>query len=183
MRGFLLTLLLSACTGDWEVKVGELSAMQPPTHPATIVAGEPFAVMITTVGDGCTELERTDVDQTPDAIRIVPFDRHYLPGNFEGCTDNLLSFAHDVTLTFETPGAKKILVRDLDRGSSAGVDYERIVDLEFPVTVEMEDPKLRTELLQKTRGATTMLGKGTPLERAGSGGTRALEVVLERWCK
>jgi hypothetical protein len=42
----------------------------------------------------------------------------------------------------------------------------------------------RGRLLEKARAATSYLGNGaTPLERAASGSTRALEVTLERWCK
>lgn len=45
------------------------------------------------------------------------------------------------------------------------------------------DARWRERLLERTRAATKMLGKGSAVDRAGSGGTRALEVTLERWCK
>jgi len=47
----------------------------------------------------------------------------------------------------------------------------------------LSDPGWRNKLLEQTRKATQYLGKGSAVERAGSGGTRALEVTLERWCK
>lgn len=40
----------------------------------------------------------------------------------------------------------------------------------------------RATLLDRTTKATEMLGKGSALDRAGSGGTRALEVALQKWC-
>ena len=43
--------------------------------------------------------------------------------------------------------------------------------------------KWREKLLTQTKKATAMLGKGSAVDRAGSGGTRALEVTLERWGK
>ena len=51
------------------------------------------------------------------------------------------------------------------------------------VEAALANPKWRATLLDRTQKATTMLGKESAVERAGSGGTRALEVVLERWCK
>jgi len=47
----------------------------------------------------------------------------------------------------------------------------------------LNDPRWRETLLDRTRKATEMLGQGSALDRAGSGGTRALEVALEKWCK
>jgi hypothetical protein len=51
------------------------------------------------------------------------------------------------------------------------------------VEAALEDDEWRARLLDRARKATEMLGEGTRVERAGSGGTRALEVTLERWCK
>ena len=44
----------------------------------------------------------------------------------------------------------------------------------------LEHPNWRNRLLSTARRETVHLGGGTILERAGSGKTRALEVILER---
>jgi hypothetical protein len=79
------------------------------------------------------------------------------------------------------------------RGGGNGVKIVPIFSGEDPrklktaidnVETWLKNETWRGRLLEKARAATSYLGNGaTPLERAASGSTRALEVTLERWCK
>jgi len=66
---------------------------------------------------------------------------------------------------------------------SADVDSSKLNAAIAETREDLDDPKWRGKLLDRTRKATEMLGQGSALDRAGSGGTRALEVALEKWCQ
>lgn len=78
------------------------------------------------------------------------------------------------------------------RGAGNGVKIVPIFSGENPADLNrairnvetwLENDQWRGKLLDRTSAATKALGQGSAAERAASGGTRALETSLSRWCK
>jgi hypothetical protein len=124
-------LVLSACTDDSVVEVGQLEVPgggQRVAVPTSATTGEPFQVDIATWDDGCISFERTDVETSNESVEITPYDRRTLDG---GCTDILLELDHGQTIVFDTAGAKTVRVVGR-RVSPAG---DEPMELTFTLTV------------------------------------------------
>jgi hypothetical protein len=101
---------LAACSDDI-VAPGVIEVRTLPRKiavPTSALVGEPVHVELATYGGGCASFERTDVEPASDGFDITPFDRE--PRDPDGCQLILRYFAHDVSLTFDTPGTKTIRV-------------------------------------------------------------------------
>jgi len=78
------------------------------------------------------------------------------------------------------------------RGAGNGIKFVPIFSGEDPAALKkaienaeqwLHNDEWRGDLLKKTRAMTDALKNGTTQQRTASGGTRLLEVSLERWCK
>jgi hypothetical protein len=107
----ILVVMLAACgeSPSFVVEPGVLECCGVDVTmslPAS-AAGEPFVVRVATLGDGCYRFERTDVEVTPDAANISPFDRRVLG---MPCPLILASIPHEVSFAFDTSGMKMFYI-------------------------------------------------------------------------
>jgi hypothetical protein len=133
LLGFLAPMA-SGCGPDEIVELGCIEYVDP-VHieaPASALVGEPFLVAVGTYNCGCISFERTDAELTQDGADVYPYDREDLSCGPGG---NLIlkSFAHKVTLTFDTPGTKNIFVHG--RRVEPGAD-DREITVTVATTVE-----------------------------------------------
>lgn len=109
-----LASLASACGTDDIVELGCIEyADEGPVEiaaPASALVGQPFAMTVRTYGLACVSFEGTDVELTKNEADVYPFDRRRVPGEDGGCVLLVTYFAHEATLTFDSPGTKTIRV-------------------------------------------------------------------------
>jgi hypothetical protein len=133
MRVAALALLLGACgSDDFVVKPGIIQFYEEPMlieAPTSVPVGSSFTVRVATFGGGCESLEDTTVELVEDGAIVTPFDRTHIPGENEACTDPLLTFFHEASLSFSSPGSK--IVRIHGRRVAGDIDQE----LEIPYTI------------------------------------------------
>ena len=123
----ILAVLLTACTtsgtepdaNGWRRVVGvvqpQLSSIQAVKLPADVVAGQPFAVTITTLGSSsCTRADGANSNVVGSMAVIMPYDRVAPEGT--GCTRDLRGFPRDVILTISRAGQAtiRIIARNSD---------------------------------------------------------------------
>lgn len=95
------------------------------TVPESAVAGKPFAVTVTTYGNGCIEKGETDVRTEPLRAEIRPYDYNVTPGR--ECPEILRTFEHEATLSFARAGEAEIVFYG-QAVSTDGVSNTRIVE-------------------------------------------------------
>jgi hypothetical protein len=127
---------LVACGSDepFELGIIELHNNVPMIDvPSAASIGQPIRVGVTTYGSGCSSPSHTFVEATTEGADIRPLDHvRYASRDGEVCTSELLYFAHEATLTFDTPGTKTIRIHG--RRVNANVDAE--VALERSVAIQ-----------------------------------------------
>ncbi|HEX2202583.1 MAG TPA: hypothetical protein VHG91_04780 [Longimicrobium sp.] len=96
--------------------------------PDTVRAGEAFAVVVTTYGNGCVSAAGTEVRVRGRTAEVTPYDHDQAraPGGAE-CTDELNRFAHRAALRFPSPGPALVRVHGLREPGAAAVTVERRV--------------------------------------------------------
>jgi hypothetical protein len=113
----LATLLIPNCaniTGSgWERRIGYLDAhlgIPVLQTPDSVVAGKPFTVQVTTLGNSCTRPDGAEVESDPNLplLRVIrPFDLHRTEGV---CMDIGRALTREVTVRFDQPGEATIRV-------------------------------------------------------------------------
>ena len=128
-----------ACQADDSVvEIGVIHYFGDPEQidvPTSARVGHPFRVTITTFGDGCHSLERTEVQAGDDAIDVTPYDRRLVPSPGEACITLLVSLRHEVELVFETAGTKELRVHGR-RLTYDGELMDELVEVTRPIVVE-----------------------------------------------
>ena len=129
----LFILAAAACT-DTVVEVGVIEHDGPVNAnvPSNANIGQSLLVGLATYGDGCVSFERTDVELSPDAARITPYDVRR-EGN---CPQIQLEISHDVDLVFETAGPKTISITGRKKYFGGGQLIDEIVERSFPTMVD-----------------------------------------------
>ncbi len=137
-----LASLASACgTDDLIIELGCIDYInEGPIDikaPTSASVGQPFVMTVRTYGLACVSMESTAVELTHDEADVYPFDRRRIPDGNGACILLVTYFAHEATLTFDSPGTKTIRVhgRRVDCWSPpCPVDEEITV----PITVVVE---------------------------------------------
>jgi hypothetical protein len=130
--GFLL--VLSGCGAifgpDEHREVGVilgLAAGEPAIDlPAQAAAGEEISVVITTTWrDGCARRGFVDLRESGSEVVLTPYDLVS-----EGiCTQAVQEFEHTVTLQFDEPGTRRVIVRGRPTDDAALVSTEREIEI------------------------------------------------------
>jgi hypothetical protein len=106
----VVMLATAACAEpDHVIELGVIEFLNDPLMvevPSDASIGAPIIVSVITYGGGCHAMERTDIELTSNGADVFPFDRRIVPNG--ACTQPLLFFSHDVTVSFDTPGSKDI---------------------------------------------------------------------------
>lgn len=125
---------LSACSDDDGVVV-DLGVITTPDHaepriehPALFEHGVDVQVTVTTYGDDCTTVDRTDVEVNGLVAIIRPFDKS---ATRSVCADTLFSYEHVATIRFADAGTATISVLGYDTGDRFGTVIERSTMLEI----------------------------------------------------
>lgn len=80
------------------------------TIPATVTAGVPFQVRVTTYGVGCYSAGGTSVVQVTGGVQVLPYD--FLRVGGEGsCPTTLQTFEHTANVTLPTAGTATVSVQ------------------------------------------------------------------------
>jgi hypothetical protein len=133
MRSALLLLMaiLPRCSSgtepEGERSMGAITGYNSDDPRIEIVTAPGRAVVrVTTYGGGCHSKGDTDVRVDQMTAVVTPFD--YVPRGEVACTQQLVSFLHEATVSFARSGSARILVRGLDiRGDT--VTVERRVEI------------------------------------------------------
>ena len=95
--------------------------------PATVAAGSPFAVEVTTYGGGCVSEGYTQVSLTGRSAIVTPWDRN---SGGEICTLELRSFRHSATLRFDERGIATVTIRGMRVPGDEPVQFDRHIVVE-----------------------------------------------------
>jgi hypothetical protein len=129
-----LLIPVAACADTTAPVAGANAALIQPSFSSFPVvwvvgearAGQPFDLQINTFGlSSCAAKDRTDVD--PGALVVItPYNRSIeRPGT--GCFEAVNRIEHVVTLSYPTPGEKKLILR--------GRAFDTRAPLHLPVTI------------------------------------------------
>ncbi len=80
------------------------------TLPATVTAGIPFDVVVTTYGGDCVLQGDTQVTVNGLLAEVRPFDVFQPDASAALCSRNLILYAHTASVTFGTPGTGTIRI-------------------------------------------------------------------------
>jgi hypothetical protein len=117
----ILAVFVVACSstldpGAGERRIGLISGFNQDdpriATPDTVVAGVPFAIEVTTYGDGCTRRGETEASFTGRRVVVTPYD--YVSVAREHCEDILLEFLHAVEVEFLESGPVRVEVLGRD---------------------------------------------------------------------
>ncbi|HEU4562711.1 MAG TPA: hypothetical protein VFS20_33080 [Longimicrobium sp.] len=117
---FGLLAMLAACqsdptgAGETTRRLGTVEFHADPVRivaPATVQAGVPFTVQVTTYGGGCVTQGDTEAAVTGSEAQVTVYDMVYEPRPNEGCTMELRMFEHTATLQFAQAGPATLRVR------------------------------------------------------------------------
>jgi hypothetical protein len=131
-RGLRLAVTTAALAGcgllgpDEELVVARIALDywdDPVEVPEMARPGVSFDVLIRTTGGGCTQKGHTEVLHGSRGVVLTPYDRERLSGN---CHDILQWFEHRVSVTFQEPGTRWIVIRARDP-HGAPLELERPV--------------------------------------------------------
>ena len=138
-------LILGACSltggdqdaphaGSWRVQPGALvfygDTSETELSADTVRAGEPVRVSATTFGGGCTRPAGMRIEEVRGRkVVLTPMDSLYTPRPNEACTMILKVLPHSAEVSFEEPGAARIVIEGIQRrsGSEEQVRLERTV--------------------------------------------------------
>jgi hypothetical protein len=131
-------VVIAACSSrDGEViEPGILEHHHDPARieaPPRAAIGEPIRVGVTTYGDGCASLERTEASATEAGADVFPLDRRQVSDK-ASCPLILHELLHEVTLTFDTPGTKSIQIH----GRRVAVDLDEAIAISISIAVAVE---------------------------------------------
>jgi hypothetical protein len=136
----LLVLFAPACGAeDRSVQVGFIEWVDEAfafDAPSTVQAGQSFEGILTTYGDGCVSLDRTDVLLHADSASITPFDREQPPSDGAACPLNVVLVLHHAQLVFASPGNKTITVYGRRQPGGGSANSPTDVQHEISVVVE-----------------------------------------------
>lgn len=99
------------------------------TVPATVRAGEPFAVRVVTWGGGCTQAGETEVAVSGAAADVSPYNLT-ITGPDVACPDILRNLPHEVTLRFDTPGTATVRVHGRREPGAETITVTRTVTVQ-----------------------------------------------------
>ena len=110
--GLLLVSLTSCGLLERRVRVvGEISSFSQENAiilPVSVASGEPFEITVTTLGGGCMEQGKTDVQLQGLRADITPYDYEITP-LFGGCLLYGENYRHTATLSFAEKGTATLL--------------------------------------------------------------------------
>jgi hypothetical protein len=86
--------------------------------PGLVEQGQPFAVTVTTYGNGCIEKGETKVKVEALRAEIRPYDYDTSP-LYGGCDDVLRTHEHTATLSFKEAGTAEIIFYGLKEGAGS----------------------------------------------------------------
>lgn len=125
-----ISVLLTSCdflTGPNErLVVGVVAFHSEPVVievPDTVSVSVPFSVSVRTYGGGCERVGPTEVEMDGLDAEITPFD-YTAAADGGACTDILLSFVHEASLTFATVGSATVTIRGKEEPGD--LPFERI---------------------------------------------------------
>jgi len=78
--------------------------------PATMTAGVPTAVAVTTYSGGCITDDTTIVDVHGQSADVIPFQLVYQPKQNESCSTELQVNSREVLVTFAQPGSATVKI-------------------------------------------------------------------------
>ena len=93
--------------------------------PDVVSRGQAFSVVVTTYGDGCTSMGRTEVAPSAGGAVVTPIDLEDTSANV--CADVLRTFRHEASVQLDRAGTARIVVRGRDSRSGREVQAERTV--------------------------------------------------------
>lgn len=76
--------------------------------PDTVTVGQPFTVAVESYGNSCVRLGRTEVAVVPGGAVVTPLDFVATGGP---CQDILLTFRHQASVSLNSVGASRVVVR------------------------------------------------------------------------
>jgi hypothetical protein len=134
--GATLALFIASCGVSEpleDVRVGVLREVDG--EPAVVVppsarAGEPFDVLITTVGGGCIREGETEVVLDGDVPTVTAYDRYAVPRPGIGCLGVEAWIEHTASVSFASPGDAVVVVRGRDG------DTDQITELTYPIRID-----------------------------------------------
>jgi hypothetical protein len=104
-----------------------LSSIQMVQAPISVGAGEPFSVVVSTLGSStCTRADGATVTMDGDLAVLTPYDRVAPAGT--GCTRDLVAFPRRTTVRFAQTGVGRLQIQGQD-----GRGQPIIFELEIPV--------------------------------------------------
>ena len=95
------------------------------TVPDSADAGVPFQVTVQSYGNGCYRQGETEVELDASSATVTPYD--YVDVSGLACTDELLIFHHQASITFNEPGTPTVTVVGRETTAQAPIYGEPLV--------------------------------------------------------
>jgi hypothetical protein len=113
--------------------------------PDTVDAGEPFEVLVQTIGGGggsCMRPDGAQVSASPTTIEIIPYDLYFPSPVGWGCLEVPVWLPRTLELVFPEPGhallsltGRVVILTEGGEGGEFGPTEERIGSIDHPVVV------------------------------------------------
>ena len=116
--------------GQSALRIASIGGPDGVEVPATVRAGEPLHVTVTTYGGGCVAEDTTAVVVHGNMADVVPYQRIYQPKEHEACTMELRINHRQVDVMFAAPGIATVWVYGRGRPDGSLISVLRQVSVE-----------------------------------------------------
>ena len=140
MRKLLIPVITGILVGscgiigpDGNLEIGQLiDWLDPLVVPDTVLVGRPFLVTVTTMGSGCTRVDKTEIEFQDNVATITPYDYEDFSGG--DCPLVQLALHREVELRFPTVGDGQVILRGRDSSDRIVTVTRVTVVITHPIT-------------------------------------------------